>query len=70
MEPNLEKGSISVRLVAKLFSMGSGWAQPEKETWVHPHVDPPPTGGAIEVRCYVDFVAVKGRGLGSPIPSC
>ena len=30
---------------------------------------PPPKGGAIEVWCYVDWVAVKGRGLGGPNPS-
>ena len=52
------------------MTMGSGQAQPEKETWVRPHVDPPLTGGVIEVWCYVDQVAVKGRGLGSRVPSC
>ena len=29
-----------------------------------------PAGGAIEFWCNVDRVAVKGRGLGGPIPSC
>ena len=28
------------------------------------------TGVAVEVRCYVDWVAVKGRDLGGPVPSC
>ena len=46
---------------------GSGRAQSEGETWVRPQVGPP-TGGAVEVRCTVDWVAVKGRGLGGPIP--
>ena len=31
---------------------------------------PPPTGGAIAVRCDVDRVAIKGRDLGNPIPDC
>ena len=48
--------------------MESGQAQPENRTWVRPHVGPPPAGGAIEVRCIVDRVAVKCRGLGCPIP--
>ena len=42
------------------LSMGSGWAQPEKQTLVRPHVDPPSTRGAIEAQCYVDWVVVKG----------
>ena len=56
-------GGAGERLVAGPLSMGSGQVQPEKETWVRPHVGPQPTGGAIEVWCYVDWVAVKGRGL-------
>ena len=50
--------------------MGSGWAQPKKDTWGHTHVDPPPTGGAIVAQCYVEWVVVKGGGLGNPIPGC
>ena len=30
---------------------------------------PPPTIGAVRVWCYVDWVAVKGRGLGGLIPN-
>ena len=43
-----------------------------KETWAHhptpPH--PPLIGRAIEVQCYVDWVAVNGRVLGGHIPQC
>ena len=31
--------------------METGRAQPVNETWVHPHVGPAPTGGAVEVHC-------------------
>ena len=63
LEPDLGKGSIGA------LSIRSGQGQPKKETWVRPHGCSPPTGGDIEVRCYVDRVAVKGGGLGGPIPS-
>ena len=68
LEPGLGKGPLGEHLVAGPLSMVSGQAQPEKETWFHTHMGPPPTGVAIDVQCYVDWVAVKGRGLGNPIP--
>ena len=49
LEPVLGKGSVSERLVADPSSMGSSRAQPEKETWVCPHVGPPPPGGAMKL---------------------
>ena len=63
LEPVLGKGSVSERLVADPSSMGSSRAQPEKETWVCPHVGPPPAGGAVEVWCSGNQVAVQGGGL-------
>ena len=39
-------------------------------SWVCLHVGPPPIGGAMEVQCHVDQVAVKGRVPGSPLSSC
>ena len=63
---NKDPGALELGL-----GKGSGQAQPEKETWVHPHVGSPLTGGAMEVWCNVDEVAVKGRrSLGGPIPGC
>ena len=58
LEPGLGKGSVHKHLVAGLLCMGSSRAQPEKETWVSPHVGPPPSVGAIEVWCYADRVAL------------
>ena len=55
-------------LVAGPFSIGSSCGQPEKEKCVRPLVGPPATEGTIEFWCYVDRVAVKGWGLGGPIP--
>ena len=69
LEPYLGKGSVGERLVAEPLSLGSGWAQPKRGTWVCPPVGQPPTVGAIEVQCYVDRVAGKSRGLGGLIPS-
>ena len=69
-DPVLEPWSVAKRLVAGPLTMWSSWAQPKKKTWVHPQMGPPPTGGAIEIQCYMAHVAVKGRGLGGPIPSC
>ena len=51
LEQGLGKGSVGMRLVAGPLPMGSSWAQPEEATWVHPHVGPPPAGGAVKVRC-------------------
>ena len=62
--------SLSEWLVARPLSMGSVWAQPEKETWVHSCMGRPATEGAIEVQYYLDWVAVKSRGLGGSIPGC
>ena len=62
LEPGLGKVSVSERLVAGLLSLGSGQAQPEKETWVRPHVGPSPTGGASRSG------AMWISGLGGPIP--
>ena len=70
LELGLGKGSVRKGLVARPLLMGSSLAQPEKETWVCPHVGSSLTGGAIEVQCNVDRVGVKGRGFGSPIPGC
>ena len=45
-------------------------AQPEKETWVHPHAGSPPTEGTIEVWSYVDRLAIKSWGLRGLISGC
>ena len=58
LEPGLGKGSVGKRLVAGPMPMGSSRAQPEEVTWVRPHVGLPLTGGAVEVRCSVDRMAV------------
>ena len=62
--------TVGKRLVAGHLSIGSGRAQPEKESWVRPHVGPQSIGGAIEVRYYVNLVIVKDKALGDPIPGC
>ena len=62
--------TLGERLVTRPLSTESNRAQPEKEAWICPHVGPPSTGGAIEVWCYVDHAAVKGREYGSPMLGC
>ena len=46
------------------------WSSLETKTWVRPQVDPPPAGGAIEVRYHLDQVTVKGSRPGGLIPGC
>ena len=57
LEPGLGKGSVGKRLVAGPVPMGSGRAQPKKETCVHPHVAPPPI--KLQPKAWLRVLAVR-----------
>ena len=70
LEPGLGVGLAGERLVAGPTPTGPGRAQPERETWDPPHMDPPPMGGAVMVGCSASWVAAEGGDLGGPILGC
>ena len=70
LESALRKGSVDRVAGGRDFFYWALLGSARKGNMGRPHVGPPPTGGAIEVRGYVDRVVVKGRGLSGQIPGC
>ena len=71
-QPGARHGEQACKVApgGRAFFCGVQLGSVQKQIWVCPHVGSPAEGGAREVRCYVDQVAVKDRGLGGAIPGC